>query len=120
MLSLVTSQTQFMDVSDCSGDANTPVDHSAECEPLKEALRAMKGKVKSKFKEREMFPLIRDMWFYSQNQTTGEVQLQFRGKVMLSHRHWPVEMSTVTVQTYKQLRQSLGVDIDEVRMYINN
>ena len=110
MLSLVTSQTQFLDVSG-SGDADTD---SLHFELLKEELRSMKSKVKAKFKEREMFPLVRDMWFYSENQTTGDVQLQFRGKGMLSRTHWPAEMNTVTVVTYRQLRHSLGVGIDEV------
>ena len=113
MLSLITSQTQFLDVSSSGG---ADID-SVEFEPLKETLRNLKGRFKTRFKESEMFPLVRDMWFYSENQNTGDVQLQFRGKGMLSRRHWPAEMNTVTIQTYKQLRQTLGVDIHDVRMY---
>ena len=95
-----------------SGDVDAD---SVNFESLKDSLRTLKGKVKAKFKEREMFPLVRDMWFYSENQCTGDVQLQFRGKGMLSRTHWPTEMNTVTVTTYRELRHSLGLDIDEVR-----
>ena len=66
MLSLVTSQTQFLDMSR-SGGGDVDAD-SVNFESLKDSLRAPKDKVKVKFKEHEMFPLVRDMWFYSENQ----------------------------------------------------
>ena len=115
MLSVATSQTQFFDVSISGVDD----EDFTTFESLKIALRNLKGKAKSNFKAREMFPLVRDLWFYSENHNTGDVQLQFRGKGMLSRRHWPAEMSCVTIQTYKQLRQSLGVDIHEVCVQID-
>ena len=85
-----------------------------EFEPLRAALRNLKGGMKAKFKERNMFPLVYDMWFYSENISDGQVQLQFRGKGELSRRSWPAEVNTVTQTTYKSLRQQLGVAIDEV------
>ena len=84
MLSLVTSQTRFTDVSERSdnGDADSEM-----CDSVRLALRELKGRALSKFKERHMYPLVRDMWFYSENITTGNVQLQCRGKGILSRRH---------------------------------
>ena len=90
------------------------VDVDSEYAELQLHLKNSKPKDKANFKAREMFPLVRDMWFYSENVVTEEFQLEFRGKGMLSRKHWPAEMNSVTMATYNQLRKKLGVDIDEV------
>ena len=110
MLALATSETMFIDMP-CSGTSDFD---AAEITPVQEALRALTGRARSKFKEREMFPLLQDMWFYAENHSTGVVKLQFRGKGMLSRRHWPAEMSTVSMQTFNLLRKQLGRGINEV------
>ena len=108
MLSVVTSETTFTDVTSNDTDLDWDVTE------LQSHLRKLKPRERAKFKEREMFPLVRDMWFYSGNHTTGSVQLQFRGKGMLSRSHWPAEMNTVTMVTYNLLRKKLGMDIEQV------
>ena len=85
MFSLATSETRFSDVPSRHDD-NVDIDPD-QYEKVRVALREMESKIKSRFKERNMFPLVRDMWFYSENHNTGEVQLMFRGKGMLSRRH---------------------------------
>ena len=91
MLSIVTSETTFSDVGSNSTDFDCDVS------ALRAHLQHLQPEVKKKFKQREMFPLVRDMWFYSENHTTGDVHLQFRGKGMLSRWYWPAEMNTVTI-----------------------
>lgn len=110
MLTLVTSETNFSDVVNRAVD----VDVDSEYEELRLHLKNFKAKDKANFKTREMFPLVRDMWFYSENVTTGDVQLQFRGKGMLSRKYWSAEMNAVTMATYNLLRKKLGLDIGEV------
>ena len=102
----------FLDQS-CTSRGGANIDPE-DFEPLRKVMRKLATKVKAKFKEREMFPLLRDMWFYSETQTAGVVPLLFRGKGMLSRRRWPVEMSTVSIQTYNNLRKKLDVDIHQV------
>ena len=110
MLALVTSETNFSDVVNHTDD----IDADWEYEELRLHLKNLKSKDKANFKAREMFPLVRDMWFYSENITTGDVQIQFRGKGMLSRKYWPAEMNSVTIVTYNLLRKKLGLDINEV------
>ena len=73
MLSLAVSQTRFSDVPPQTH--GVPEDHN-EFELLRAALRNMTGRMKSNFKERHMFPLLSDMWFYSENISDEQVQLQ--------------------------------------------
>ena len=109
MLSIVTSDTTFSDGTFNRNDLDWDV------AALRSHLQNMQPNVKAKFKEREMFPLLSDMWFYSERRNTGTVQLQFRGKGMISRTYWPAEMNTVTIATYNLLRKKLGQDIGQVQ-----
>ena len=109
MLSIVTSDTTFSDGTSNRNDLDWDV------AALRSHLQNLQPNVKAKFKAREMFSLLSDMWFYSESRTTGKVQLQFRGKGMISRTYWPAEMNTVTIATYNLLRKKLGQDIGQVQ-----